>query len=309
MMADKKSSAQPLVSVIVNCYNGEKFLKEALDSIYAQTYSNWEIIFWDNGSTDNSAMIVKSYDLRLKYFKSLDTLPLYAARNMALQKCSGEFVTFLDCDDLWLKNKLALQVKTMLEHDYALIYSSFYVVDSAKKIKRKYSVKNSSGNVFSHIAKHYNIAILTVMLRRSFLDKHALHFDDDSKYFGDFTLFCLIASMSSVGVIPDFLCLYREHDGALSSKMNLIDHKMEHNIMKAYLHARISESNYKLLAQKIDYFYDASLIKLNLLNGDAKLAKLTAKKYLMTDLKLSVCYFMLYLPALLRRRLLKNYMR
>ena len=56
----------PLVSVVVNCYNGEKYLKEALDSIYAQTYKNWEIIFWDNASTDRTALIAKSYDKKLK---------------------------------------------------------------------------------------------------------------------------------------------------------------------------------------------------------------------------------------------------
>ena len=59
---------QPLVSVIMNCYNGEKYLREAIDSIYAQTYTNWEIIFWDNASTDNSAEIAKLSDSRLKYF-------------------------------------------------------------------------------------------------------------------------------------------------------------------------------------------------------------------------------------------------
>ena len=60
---------RPLVSVIMNCYNGDKFLKEAIDSVLSQTYSNWELIFWDNQSVDDSASIVNSYgDIRLRYF-------------------------------------------------------------------------------------------------------------------------------------------------------------------------------------------------------------------------------------------------
>ena len=56
----------PLVSVIMNCFNGEKYLHEAIDSVYAQSYHNWEIIFWDNASTDDSACIAKTYDNKLK---------------------------------------------------------------------------------------------------------------------------------------------------------------------------------------------------------------------------------------------------
>ena len=58
------------VSIIMNCFNGDRHLKQALDSIYDQSYSDWEIIFWDNQSSDNSASIAKSYDSRLKYFRS-----------------------------------------------------------------------------------------------------------------------------------------------------------------------------------------------------------------------------------------------
>ena len=77
---------QPLVCVIMNCYNGEKYLREAIDSVYAQSYKNWEIIFWDNLSTDSSAKIAKSYDSKLRYFVGQETIPLGAARNKALSK-------------------------------------------------------------------------------------------------------------------------------------------------------------------------------------------------------------------------------
>ena len=101
----------PLVSIIMNCYNGEKFLHEALDSIINQTYKNWELIFWDNQSTDNSSFIVQSYkDQRIKYFFSKKHTLLYEARNMAIEKSEGEYLAFLDVDDYWDSAKLEKQM-------------------------------------------------------------------------------------------------------------------------------------------------------------------------------------------------------
>src|SRR3989338_4134513 len=81
---DKAGTVDPLVSVIMNCRNGERYLREALDSVYAQSYTNWEIIFWDNASTDGSADIAKSCGPKLRYFKSEQSFPLGKARNLAI---------------------------------------------------------------------------------------------------------------------------------------------------------------------------------------------------------------------------------
>ena len=92
---------RPLVSIIMNCHNGERFLKEAITSVYDQTYSNWEIIFWDNFSSDKSAEIAMSYDERVKYFFNQNKTSLGEARNLAMNKASGKYVCFLDCDDMY----------------------------------------------------------------------------------------------------------------------------------------------------------------------------------------------------------------
>ena len=94
----------PLVSIIMNCHNGEKYLKESLNSIVNQTYKNWELIFFDNNSNDNSKKILSSYenDQRIKYFKSIEFLKLYDARNKAIEQAKGEYITFIDTDDLWI---------------------------------------------------------------------------------------------------------------------------------------------------------------------------------------------------------------
>ena len=80
-------NAKPLVSVVMNCYNSDRYLKEAIDSVYAQTFLDWEIIFWDNASTDRSAEISKSYDDKLLYFLGNQHVSLGAARNLAFEQC------------------------------------------------------------------------------------------------------------------------------------------------------------------------------------------------------------------------------
>ena len=87
---------KPLVSVIMNCYNGDRFLRKAIDSVYCQTYDNWEIIFWDNASTDSSTAIAKSYDKKIKYFKSFETTLLGEARVKATEKAKGDYFKSLN---------------------------------------------------------------------------------------------------------------------------------------------------------------------------------------------------------------------
>ena len=94
------SEVKPLVSVIMNCHNGEKYLEESIQSVISQTYDNWELIFWDNRSEDKSSEIFKKYqDKRFKYFYANKHTSLYEARNLAIQKSTGDFISFLDTDD------------------------------------------------------------------------------------------------------------------------------------------------------------------------------------------------------------------
>ena len=114
------------VSVLMNCFNGSKYLEDALNSVLKQSYENWEIIFWDNNSQDNSSNIVKSInDQRIKYFKSAMTTDLGSARANAFQYVSGDILTFLDVDDIWFKNKLKLNVDAFKKNKkLSIVYSN-----------------------------------------------------------------------------------------------------------------------------------------------------------------------------------------
>ena len=101
----------PLVSVIMNVRNGASTLREALDSVMAQTFSDWEVIVWDDCSTDCSAKIVAGFpDSRIRYFLSPGDTSLGEARDDAIRQASGEWLAFLDQDDIWMPRKLELQM-------------------------------------------------------------------------------------------------------------------------------------------------------------------------------------------------------
>ena len=127
----------PFISVIVNCHNGEKYLVHCIKSILNQNYKNFEIIFWDNCSTDSSKKIINGFkDKRLKKFYSKKFQKLYVARNLAIKKSSGRYLTFLDVDDIWKKNKLLEQVKVLKKNkNIKIIYSNYIINNEKKKFK------------------------------------------------------------------------------------------------------------------------------------------------------------------------------
>ena len=161
---------KPLVSIIVNCYNGEKYLQDAINSIYAQSYQNWEIIFWDNNSNDSSAEIALSCDKKLKYYKSQFTTPLGKARTQAVSKAKGEYLAFLDCDDLWHTKKIEKQIGEILNrNDVGLIYCKTNIISEDGEIISKYSKQKSliQGDIFEELAKHNFIPFVSVLIPES----------------------------------------------------------------------------------------------------------------------------------------------
>ena len=154
----KSITRQPLVSIIMNCYNGKKFLREAIDSVIAQTYTHWEIIFWDNQSTDGSADILKSYDdPRLRYFYAPKHTFLYEARNYAINESCGDLIAFLDVDDWWAPEKLEKQVPLFENPEVGIVCSNYWLVNERKKQPPKKMLRQPvpTGRPLNELLKHY----------------------------------------------------------------------------------------------------------------------------------------------------------
>lgn len=105
----------PRFSIVMNVYNGERWLHDALDSVFAQTFGDWELIFWDDQSADGSADLLRSYpaDPRVRYFYAPEQTPLGQAREQAIEQARGEWLAFLDQDDIWTPDKLQQQARVI----------------------------------------------------------------------------------------------------------------------------------------------------------------------------------------------------
>lgn len=119
-----------LVSIIMPSWNTAQFIGESIQCVLDQTYTNWELIIVDDCSTDNTDEIVASFtDPRIRYFHNEENSGAALTRNKALRKAQGEWIAFLDSDDLWTLDKLEKQIKFMVENGYMLSYSEYEKID------------------------------------------------------------------------------------------------------------------------------------------------------------------------------------
>jgi len=210
----------PRVSVIMNCYNGAKYLRAAIESVLTQSYADWELVFWDNQSTDESADIVRSYtDPRIKYFYAPVHTFLYEARNCAAQKSTGELLAFLDVDDAWVPAKLELQVPLFADAKVGFACGNYWV-DSERKGRRWLAHKRPlpCGHVLDELLKFYFVGLVTLMVRRAALDSLAYPFDPRYHIIGDLDLVIRLSMSWKVGSIQAPLAVYRLHGNNESTK-------------------------------------------------------------------------------------------
>ena len=204
---------EPLISIIMNCYNGEKFVGDAIESILAQTYENWELVFWDNQSTDASADVVKSYDdERIRYFCSDKHTILYEARGYAYAETKGELIAFLDVDDQWYPEKLEKQVGLFDDEGVGMVYANFHKWDTGNDKKwLAFDEALPEGNALDDLLNKYSVGILTLVLRRKTFESLEVQFDSRFHIIGDFDLVIRMASRWKVGAVQSPLACYRIH--------------------------------------------------------------------------------------------------
>lgn len=211
------NNQEPLVSVIMNCYNGDKFLRSAIESVQSQNYANWEIIFWDNRSTDLSAEIFCNYkDPRFHYFLAEEHTPLYAARNKAIEKASGEFIAFLDVDDIWSEDKLALQIPLFNNPKIGFSCGKYILLNQRKSRESEidlYAGRNlPSGIVTDELLNDYFIHVSTLVIRNNILKLIPGPCDPRFNIIGDLDLAIKLSKLSELAVVQNPIAQYRWHD-------------------------------------------------------------------------------------------------
>uniref|UniRef100_UPI0040486D76 glycosyltransferase family 2 protein n=1 Tax=Polynucleobacter sp. TaxID=2029855 RepID=UPI0040486D76 len=209
----RQQTETPLVSIVMNCRDGGRYLREAIDSVLVQTYTNWEIIFWDNQSSDNSSEIFNSYsDSRLRYFYAANYTKLGEARNLALSQAQGCFIAFLDCDDLWLPSKLEKQIKLFDKSNVGLVISDTIFFNEKRDIRQLYKANPPPvGSVFRELLSEYFVSMETAIIRRSFLDQMDHWFDERFQVIEEYDFFVRLGYLSDIDCVNEVLAKWRVH--------------------------------------------------------------------------------------------------
>ncbi len=260
-------SSPPLVTVLVNCYNSSAFLKEALDSIFAQTFTDFEVLFIDNWSTDSSAQIAQSYDARLRYLKTPEFMSLYSARSFALPHARGKYLAILDSDDMWEKNKLAHQIQIIQNKKADFIYGGFsfkFENSSARQwlkswIPRlsnlmKRGLKPSRYRRLDDLVRSYDINLQTVLFDRE--KAKGLNFDPHLSLLGDLDFFFRLIIEKNFLFYYDSkkVATYRIHPSQLSHQ-SLKRWVVEARYCYAFCYKnKFSEENRKMFKEFILFF-------------------------------------------------------
>jgi len=213
-----------LISIITPVYNVEKFIVETIESVINQTYTNWELILIDDGSTDNSGDICKQYtekDKRIKYFYKTNSGQA-AARNVGIKNAKGEYITFLDSDDLYSKDKLAQHFIDIIENPADFYYGAGYMLFE-NRIKNKTETYSwfygkYSGIEFFKILYHScAVNINSVFLKKELFNSIG-YFDESTELRGteDWDFWLRIAKkVKSIYGNPTPKVYYRIHENGI----------------------------------------------------------------------------------------------
>ena len=289
----------PTVSVIMNCLNCERYLREAIDSVFAQTYKDWEIIFWeDSASKDNSENIAKSYGDKLRYFRSEVSQRLYGSRNLALQKARGKYIAILDCDDLWLPTKLEEQIP-LLERDdgMGMVYSDAFIFNEKGKEKRYFeSRKPSRGNIFSELLCCNFINTQTVVIRKEAFDNMDHWFDGRLILAGDYDAYLRISHRWKVDYVDKPLARYRIHRNSKSWKDGRKLLPVELDLIMENLRKTVNEfdDKYSMEIRVVKRLRDLQLSFVDWENGDKKMARERLRVYMYDSIVYLILYFLMF---------------
>ena len=206
-----KIDRAPLISVLMNCFNGEEFLKESIGSLIQQSYKNWELIFWDNKSSDRSIEIASLFDdERIFIFKSTFHTNLGKARQNAIKKVRGNYLAFLDVDDLWEKEKLAKQVKEFRDENIGISFTnSLYF--STKRKEKLYKNKTKFNLNTKSLIVNYPLSLNSIMIDVKKLKSLRYDFDKNYNHICDFDLMVRLSTISKVKYLNEVLSGWRIH--------------------------------------------------------------------------------------------------
>lgn len=210
----------PLVSVVIPVFNAERYIRETINSVLRQTYNHFEIIIVDDSSTDGTQAVVKeiaALNKTIKYFKIEHSGQPAVPRNYGIKKAAGEYIAFLDSDDIWTKNKLKDQVKFLQKYpNLIFVYSMSVTFGDVNIFSPYYEVlpllHKAATTKDELISKGNPVTCSTVLVKKSILNLVGGYDEDPGlKAVEDYDLWLRLSGLGPIGFIPKIHAYYRIH--------------------------------------------------------------------------------------------------
>ena len=247
---------RPLISVVIPVFNGEKWIIETIESVQQQTYSNIEIIIIDDGSIDNTNLVIKKLQKKhsnIQYFYQENSGPA-SARNNGIRQSNGKYIAFLDSDDVWLPHKLTTQLEFMDANNCHLSITNMSVVD--EKLNKLYNQKKilpegKKAIIAAFFENKIAMNTPTILVEKDVLLEKNIFFDEELRNREDHFFLMNFADKSKICLLDECLALRRVRNDSLS-QMNLVEDIINKNLL----------------------FLDKALIKFPYLNFNKEMSRL-----------------------------------
>lgn len=246
-----------LVSVIIPVYNSEKYVEDTIKSILNQTYDDIEIITIDDGSSDGSAKVIKEligiYNGKktIKYYYQ-ENSGVSIARNSGIEKANGEYIAFMDSDDLWENTKIEAQMKMIQKTSMKACYCGFLDFFQEDNLTKKRKMKLLSGRILYDFLKDDVICWTgTWVIEKSLVDKNNIRFTENCNWGEDLEFFFKIASITEVCCVEEYLALYRIRPNSLTTSSSFLKRSEDIHVL-INLDKWMKQNADKLIYKNID---------------------------------------------------------
>lgn len=224
------SATHPLVTVLMPVYNGQDYLKDAIDSILAQTFADFEFLIINDGSTDATESIILSYtDPRINYVKNPENIKLISTLNKGLALAKGKYIARMDADDISLPTRLAAQISYMEQHpEIGLCGSYIQTLEAGSEYVIKYQTESDQIKFRLLFDTHFPHP--AAVLRKSVLVDNKLEYELDYIHAEDYVLWNRMALHTGLHNIPEVLVLKRSH----AAQVSIVHNQLQQTIMSAF---------------------------------------------------------------------------